>query len=150
MTFYSFENLNPNDVFFVTQNHIKYVFKPAELPIDEKYRTLLVFWLERFLINVSVNSNVETINKNKTVFFTTTDVAQLLHVSIEDAIKITKSTFELFEKTGLEWKSTHFSLIQDTVLWINSNDSNKQCEVTFGEVFATLLPKMCSVWLPKD
>ncbi len=148
-TLYSFENVKAENVFFVTKDKVKCVFQPAELPIDEKYKKMLVFWLEHFMVNVPVDSDSETINENKRIYFTITDIAMLLHISIEEAIEIMKKAFSFFLETGLEWKGIHFSLIQDTLLWTKRKDSNKQCEVTLGEAFANLLPKMYSVWIPQ-
>ena len=148
-TLYLFENVKAQDIFFVTKDKVKCVFQPTELPIDEKYKKMLVFWLEHFMVNVPVDSDAKTINKSKTIYFTTTDIAVLLHISIEEAIEIMKKAFSFFLETGLEWKGMHFSLIQDTLLWTKRKDSNKQCEANLGEAFANLLPKMYSVWIPQ-
>ena len=146
-TLYSFENVKAEDVFFVTKDKVKCVFQPTELPIDEKYKKMLVFWLEHFMVNVPVDSDSETINENKRIYFTTTDIAMLLHISIEEAIEITEKAFDLFQEICLEWKGMHFSLIQDTLLWTKRKNSNKQCEANLGEAFANLLLKMYSVWM---
>lgn len=143
-------NIDANDIMFSIGN-VKTVFNPFTLPLDDKSKKLLLFWLKRFIAKVPVDSDLHTINANKTISFDFKEVADLLQVPFEKAVVICKNTADLFQFNSLEWeikqtdKTVHFLMIQDTTIWFSKSQYNSM-DITFGEVFAYILPKLYSIY----
>ncbi len=146
-----------NGLFYIKKNNVRVVFDPSMLPVEERVKQMLIYWIELFAKKVPVKADFNTINANKSITFRYEDIATEFGITYKQAKKVAIDSARALSFTGLEWKDSksgaemHFNVLQDYTTWREDSKLGRGCmNITFGEKFAYALPRMSIMWFPRN
>lgn len=150
-------NFTKDGLFHLDKKDVTIIFDPNRLPVDERIKQVLIYWIELFTMRVPVQASKDIIDENKTILFRYIDVAEAFGISYRQAKRICTDAAMALQFTGLEWSNkatgaeVHFNILQDYTTWKEDSSIGRGwMAVTFGDKFATILPKMALTWFPRN
>ena len=144
-----------NNKHTLTRRSVTLVFNPAQLPIEERVKQLLVYWIELFTKAVPVKANDSIINANKSIVFKFSDIAKEFGVSYRQAKVMSIEAAEALQGTIIKWEENDcllsFNILQDYMTRKSNRDIERGCMcITFADKFAHALPQMSILWFPRE